>query len=202
VPLVLIFWGCGTPPVIPRQLQKWYALSVSDRQEKNPGDYAPPAHDHGLRETINKIHMKQGQSIQIRLVAETGESIHLSNVEVQVNFFVYKNFRYGFKAGRTDQLGLLRVSYADVETLRRRDSAQNLMDYNTKLEECDPVVEIVVPSEVALREQYNNAMRGYKRPPAWAKNWPSNAQLKATPRKIELGGPLTEVGIVCKPAGG
>jgi hypothetical protein len=121
-------------------------------------------------------------------------------VEVENNFFVNKNYRYGFKAGRTDQLGHLSVSYADVETLRREDAAENLMDYNTKLEACDPTVEIVVPSEEALRKQYDNAMRGYNQPPAWAKNWPANAQIKTNPRKIDLVGPLTEVGIACKPA--
>ncbi|MGC1614897.1 MAG: hypothetical protein WA736_09430 [Candidatus Acidiferrum sp.] len=146
--------------------------------------------------------MKQGQSIQIRLVTETGEPIQLGNVEVEINFFVNKSYRYGFKAGRTDELGFLSISYADVETLRRRDAAKNLMDYNTKLEACDPIIEIAILSEEALREQYDNAMRGYKRPPAWAKNWPSNAQIDAAPRKIELDGPLTEVGIACKLGGG
>jgi len=33
----------GHPPVIPGQLQKWYALSVSDRQQKTRGVFAPPA---------------------------------------------------------------------------------------------------------------------------------------------------------------
>lgn len=146
--------------------------------------------------------MKQGQSIQIKLLTESGEPIHLGNVEIEINFFVNKNYRYGFKAGRTDQQGQLGLSYADVETLRREDAAENVMDYNTKLEACDPTIEIVVPSEEALCKQYDNAVRGYKSPPAWAKHWPANAQIEATPRKIELDGSLTEVGIACKLAGG
>ena len=40
MPFVLIE---RTPPVIPGQLQQWYALSVSDRQEKTRRVYAPPA---------------------------------------------------------------------------------------------------------------------------------------------------------------
>jgi hypothetical protein len=142
--------------------------------------------------------MTPDRSIVIRLVNANSEPLSLGNVDLEVNFFMKRNYRYGFKVGRTNESGVLNVSYTDIEKLRRKDAEQNLMDYNSRLEDCDSEVEIVIPSEKMLREEYNNALRGYGVPPAWAKHWPSNDRIEASPRKVEVNGPTTDVFITCK----
>lgn len=139
--------------------------------------------------------MKPSQSIEIQLVNDHGEPLPIGNVVVEVHFATKGNYRFGFKVGRTDESGALDVSYADIEKVRRSNAEENLMDYNTKLEDCDPTVKVTIPSERKLREQHDNAMRFYQAPPAWAKEWPSNAQVKENEKSVELIGQVTSVRI-------
>ena len=139
--------------------------------------------------------MKPDQSIELHLVRPTGEAANISNVVLDIHFRTNGNFRYGFRLGHTDQHGRLSVAYADLETLRRRDAEENLMDYNTPLDNCDPEVKILLVSEQQLREQANNAVRFYRTLPAWAGNWPANKTLKAWEGVVELGGPVTLVSV-------
>lgn len=69
------------------------------------------------------------------------------------------------------------------------------MDYNTKLEECDQLIEISIPSERQLRQQYDNAIQFYKVPPPWADDWPSNAQLQPIRISVDLLDQIARVDI-------
>jgi hypothetical protein len=57
------------------------------------------------------------------------------------------NYRYAFKAGLTDEAGHLTAFYSDLDQRRRESAAENLMDYNTRLDGCDSTIKIVVPSQ-------------------------------------------------------
>src|SRR5260221_1542340 len=107
--------------------------------------------------------MKPNQSVEIQLVDVSGAPLRLGNILLESHFFTNGNLRYSFKVGRTDNNGQLRFSYADVDVIRRQYGAENLMDYNTPLEDCDPAITVVVPSEEQLREQQKSALKFYNR---------------------------------------
>jgi hypothetical protein len=139
--------------------------------------------------------MKPGQLIDIQFVNNDGEPVAAANILIDLEFSTKGNFRYRFGVGRTDESGRLTVSYADVEAIRKKNAEFDLMDYNTKLEQCDPQVAIVIDSEEELRERFNNALRSYKEPPLWAKNWPSNSSVRNQKKLVELVGPTTHAEI-------
>jgi hypothetical protein len=144
--------------------------------------------------------MKPGQSIQIQLTDEERRPLPIGNVMVQLELFTKGNYRYGFEAGRTDESGRLIVSYDDVEERRRRCSQQNLMDYNTRLEECDPTIRIVILPEQELLLRQQKVLQSYGREPDWAAFWPSNARVKAQEQAVELTGQVVKVEILTRSA--
>jgi hypothetical protein len=137
--------------------------------------------------------MKPDQSIEIQLSGRTDQPVSLGNVVVEIHFFTGGRYRYAFKVGRTDEAGHLSIPYREIERVRRENAVENLMDYNTKLEDCDPTVKIVVPSEGQLRQQYDRAVRAYQQPPAWAAVWPSNGKVLAEDKSIQLAEPVNQV---------
>jgi len=66
-------------------------------------------------------------------------SINVTRFQTMVDFsfFTKGAFRYRFGIGRTNSAGQLTVSYHDVEMIRTQNAQFDLMDYNTRLEECD-----------------------------------------------------------------
>lgn len=139
--------------------------------------------------------MKPNQSIDLQLVDSNGEHAAIPNVMIELSFFTKGNFRYRLGVGRTDASGRLIVSYVEVETLRQRNAEFDLMDYNTKLKDCDPLVEVIIDSEDELRERYKKVLRSYGEPPPWAKNWPSNANVRGQRKSVELIGQTARVEI-------
>lgn len=139
--------------------------------------------------------MKPDQSIEIQLVNGNGEAVALGNVMIDLYFYANGNFRYGFGVGRTDDSGCLTVFYSHVEAIRKKNAEFDVMDYNTELDDCDPRVEVVIDTEEGLRKRYDNVLRSYKKPPAWADNWPSNARVRGRRISVELTGKVTRVEI-------
>ncbi len=146
--------------------------------------------------------MKPDQSIEIQLVNEHGKPLAVSNVLMIIYFFTKGNFRYAFGLGVTDANGNLRAFYADIEQSRKKNSEFWVMDYNTKLDDCDPQVKIFIPSEQYLREANEKALHTFGEPPPWAKTWPANARVKVQKEEtyVELKGPTTYVEIPAQPA--
>ncbi len=142
--------------------------------------------------------MKPEQSIYIQLMDAKEQPLQLGGVLVSIDFFTKGNPRYSFTAGRTDQVGVLRLTYLDIERLRSDNAKLFLMDYNTKLEECDSVVRITVPTDSQLRSRFENATKTFNKSPEWASTWPSNAKIESIPQEIEIIGPITEVKLSCK----
>jgi hypothetical protein len=142
--------------------------------------------------------MQPNQSLEISLEDSPGISLPLANVIIQVHLFTKGNYRYSLHAGRTDNNGQLNLSYADIEQWRDSNAKHFLMDYNTPLEECDPTVEIFVPTENSLRQAVENVKEGYGKMPAWAADWPSNNQIESGPQKFELKDGTNRIAIPCK----
>jgi len=130
--------------------------------------------------------MKPGQTINIQLTSGDGKPLPIGDVLVLVNLFTGGRYRYGFIAGRTDERGRLNISYDDIEMLRRTNAKEFLMDYNTKLEDCDPLVQIVVPSQEDLLARKERVFENFGRTPDWAVTWPSNAKVKAQESTVKL----------------
>ncbi len=137
--------------------------------------------------------MKPGQSIQIQLTDERARPLRIDNIVVQIEFFTKGNYRYEFEAGRTDENGKLIVSYDDLEKQRYKSSMENLMDYNTKLEECDPTVRLAILTEQDLRLKRQKVKQLYEKEPDWAAIWPSNAYIEAEAKTIELSSQTVRV---------
>jgi hypothetical protein len=137
--------------------------------------------------------MKPNQSIEIQLVLGNNKPLQMENIIVEVHFFQHERHRFGFKVGRTDNHGRLNISYAEIEKIRFKNAKENLMDYNSKLDECDRGVKIVIPSESQLLDQYQNAVQSYLQSPEWAKVWPSNSRIKEKEIIAMVDGDLTYV---------
>jgi hypothetical protein len=69
------------------------------------------------------------------------------------------------------------------------------MDYNTRLEECDPTVRIVILSEQELLSRQQKVVQSYGKEPDWAASWPSNARVKPQQKAVELAGQFIRVAI-------
>jgi hypothetical protein len=142
--------------------------------------------------------MRPKQSIKIQLVDNQGNSLPIGNVMVNVEFFVKGNYRYGFEAGRTDATGRLVVSYDDLDNRRRKLGNEFLMDYNTTLDECDPTVKIVILTEQELRSRREQVVRSFGREPEWSAAWPSNAQISAETKSVDLSAQTVNVKIFAR----
>jgi hypothetical protein len=135
--------------------------------------------------------MHPDQAIRIQLVDEENKPLPVSDVMVEIQFFTKGDYRFGFKMGRTNEMGELKISYADVERLRAENAQRFLMDYNTNLEQCDSTVRIEIPSERQLRDASQAAHKAYGTEPEWAKAWPSNYRIESKPLLVQLDGPTT-----------
>ena len=139
--------------------------------------------------------MKPMQLIELQLSDGSGRPLPVGNVIIRIQFFIRGNYRFGFFVGRTDSGGHLRIAFADIELLRLKNATENLMDYNTQLEDCDSTVRIVIPSEQQLHEQFDVAVRSYQQPPDWASCWPSNGRVKSSEATVALTDTVTSVHI-------
>jgi hypothetical protein len=137
--------------------------------------------------------MKQGQEIHVQMSTKEGQPLPVGNILLLIHFFVGGNYRFGFELGRTDDAGHLTVSYDEVEKRRHSAAQEFLMDYNTKLEECDSAVQIIAPSEQDLLSRKQRVIENYGRIPDWAVAWPSNARIRPQTRRVELVGQAVEV---------
>lgn len=142
--------------------------------------------------------MKPNQAISIQLTDTEDHPLAVGNVLVEIHFFTRGLARYAFKAGRTNERGLLDISYANIEKLRLENARLFLMDYNTRLEECDSAIRITIPPERELRYAFEKTKNAFGESPAWARDWPANALVESIPGEIELIGTITDLKLVCK----
>lgn len=144
--------------------------------------------------------MTPTQTLDVQLVNETGAAVRLEGVSISIGFFFNGNYRYAFRLGPTDENGHLRVSYADVEQRRLLNLKEQPWDYKTRLDECDPVVRLSVPSQDELNEAAKIATSfnmGVVPPDAewWARA--NNRDIRCESTEVLLQEQNTTVSIVC-----
>lgn len=97
--------------------------------------------------------MKSGTVLDVQLVDAQGKPLTMPDVSIDVVFYSGGKERYRFDAGATDAQGRISTSYDTLERARKENQAFALMDYNTKLEDCDDQLELTVPTLDQLRER-------------------------------------------------
>lgn len=96
--------------------------------------------------------MKPGDVMDVQLVDESMQPLSLPDVSLSIDFFLNGTHRYGFRIDGTDHDGHRRVTYEDVEQRRLQNLEAQPWDCKTRLEECDPLVRLSVPSQAELDE--------------------------------------------------
>lgn len=94
--------------------------------------------------------MKPTDVLNVHLTDAQERTIQMSDVSISIDFFFHGNHRYGFRLGPTDKDGHLRVTYSDVEERRRANLKVQPWDYKTRLDECDPIIRVSVPTQDEL----------------------------------------------------
>jgi hypothetical protein len=139
--------------------------------------------------------------ITVRLNDAKGEPIRVSGVHLDICFYIERRLRYSFSLNRTDAHGISRTSFEEIERQLEANRRLFLMDYNTPLSDCDPLVGIVAPTAADLVE----------REAARAKWWPdeppmyvgaANDRVRCPEHKFELcRGNGNEFELVCEMQG-
>lgn len=104
--------------------------------------------------------MKDDFRFEVQLTDRDGGSIS-KVVFIDALVFLRKKLRYRFSLGTTNSSGLMEVSFNQLEQIRRNNQKDNLMDYNTTLQECDSTLEFVVPSAEELEQRLDAARRWF-----------------------------------------
>lgn len=105
--------------------------------------------------------MKLGSVLDVQLVDAQGKPLAMSNVSIDVVLYCSGNERYRFDIGTTDTQGHISTSYEALDQTRMKNQAFALMDYNTKLEECDDTVGLAVPTLDQLHERLAAARKWF-----------------------------------------
>lgn len=105
--------------------------------------------------------MNRGEGLNICLVDAAGQAAPVANVIVDATFFVGGALRYQFYAGRSDSRGRIEAGFDYFDCERRLNTAENLMDYNTRIEDCDSKVRLHVPSLDELKQRLQAVEKWY-----------------------------------------
>jgi hypothetical protein len=94
--------------------------------------------------------MTPTQLIEVSLRRPNGGRVELAGVVLTIKFFLHGTYRFGFRSNPTDPSGQVVITYDFLEEARLRNLKIQPHDYRTTLEECDPFVEISVPTQLEL----------------------------------------------------
>lgn len=97
--------------------------------------------------------MNPQTQVIVQLAGKDGQPIELAGIEIDVRFYTRGQTRYTFILGRTDENGAVRAQLNEIERQLEENRRMFLMDYNTPLDDCDPVVGIIAPSVEELAER-------------------------------------------------
>lgn len=105
--------------------------------------------------------MNINEGLLVSIVDSTGRSVPIADVIVDAVFFAGDQQRYQFSAGSTDANGQLKAGFDHFERERMQNSLQSIMDYNTKLEDCDSRIRLHAPSLDELKSRLNAVEHWY-----------------------------------------
>ena len=144
--------------------------------------------------------MSPNQRIIVRLVDIDGKIIRLSGVYLTVSFFVNGVYRFAFRSDSSNKDGLIIVSYESMEAGSLRNLKVQPLDYQTKLEDCDPFVEISIPKQEELvRAAEILESMGMGKHLDLAKGWrcAANDHVQSTTQKVVLRESSSQYNLVC-----
>ena len=104
--------------------------------------------------------MKNDFEFVVQLADHDGNKI-TRVVIVDAVIFLRGRIRYRFSLGATSGSGRIEITFSRLENIRRENQKYDLMDYNTSLDDCDDVIEIVVPSALELEQRREAARRWF-----------------------------------------
>jgi hypothetical protein len=99
--------------------------------------------------------MNLGNVFEIQLLDSERRPITMSDVSIDVIFLRGGRERYRFDAGKTDAQGHVTAPYDLFESIRKDNQSFAVMDYNTRLEDCDSVVIVRAPTLDELSQRLN-----------------------------------------------
>lgn len=105
--------------------------------------------------------MKPGTSIQVQAVDSDHHPMFLGGLIIDVLLYIRDVERYRFDVGHTNERGVLVVTYDQLESIRRENQKFNLMDYNTKLDDCDDSIVVSIPSVAALESMLESCEKWF-----------------------------------------
>lgn len=97
--------------------------------------------------------MNENFKIEVQLTNGGGTALELANVTIDAVLYMQGRVRYRFCSGKTDARGCLCVTFDQLENSRLKNQSFSIMEYNTRLQECDPRVSFVVPSLNELQQR-------------------------------------------------
>ena len=107
------------------------------------------------------LNWSENGEVRVQLVEESGRQIALSNVLLDVIFYVSGIRRYTFPAGATDPAGVCIIEMAQIKQKLIENQKTFLMDYNTPLSSCDSAIGIVAPSAEELSRRVSAAKKWF-----------------------------------------
>ena len=105
--------------------------------------------------------MNTATGLEIQLIDESGKPVALGNVSIEVVLFANQRERYRFDVGTSGPDGGLSVPFARLDSIRKDNQSIALMDYNTKLEECDDEILVRIPPLDELRKRLDAAQKWF-----------------------------------------
>ena len=105
--------------------------------------------------------MKIESNFRVQLADLNGSPIRIERVIVDALLYVSGKQRYRFDAGSTDIRGSLMISSEELERSRVSNQSFAIMDYNTPLADCDPRIDVVIPSEKELLQRIESIKKWF-----------------------------------------
>jgi hypothetical protein len=147
--------------------------------------------------------MEASFKTEIQLTDSDGAAVELANVSIDAVLYMQGRERYRFYVGKTDMHGRLPVSFDSLEKLRLDNQAFSIMDYNTKLQECDSRVSFVVPSMLELRQRQAAMEKWFPEEAQKSESADNsnNGTLSCTTADIDSGEGTAQVFLACERCG-
>lgn len=90
--------------------------------------------------------------IEVRLTDLSGRALGAPQVLIGLNVLLNGRYYYGNLVGLTDDAGVARLRRDELDLRFASDRADYPMDYKVQLEDCDPLIEVVLISESEFAE--------------------------------------------------